>query len=340
MQVYNQTGESPSAHTKQQHVNVQHVVAHFQPHTDTSYRLIKPGCTATNPPGGGSTERATGHNPPSVQSFLQKGYSVSVERDVPHFTLEDFVENSSLSLSTACLDYHRQVCVLLLQILMGSHHLYNYGSAAELRPRDIMLVWPRREEEEGRNKLEQSASEIKSSTFKEEEVKIEILWRTHGSPRVVLTPVSSTLHVPHFLIYIKSQIGALIQYCLHSQESLASLSKSSYQQGLLYLVSLLQTDSSSLQTVDMIAMLQVLLWGPCVPLFDQKHPVTTIVHNWLTTKRALLVMKLAERGLIQDGSLDWEESLCLKYLSFTDTKAVVSMVSQLRLNLNIHSLSL
>lgn len=353
VQVHKQTDESSSAHTKHQpsHVNVHDVIAHFQPSntarndTSTSH-LFKPGCTAAKLPGGGSTD----HNLSSVQSFLLKGHSVSVERDLPHFTLEDFVQNSSLLQSTDCLDYDRQVCVLLLQILMGSQHLCNISaSAAELRPRDIFLVWPYRGEEEGRNMLEPNASEIKSSRLKEVERektektgKIQMLWRTHGSPRVVLIPILPALHVPHPLSYIKSQIGALIQYCFHSQDSLTSmgsgptLSKSSYRRRLLYLASLLQSEGSWLQTEDMVAMLQVLLWGPRVPLFDHRCHVTTSVHNWLTIKRALLVMKLAERGLIQDQSaLDWEDSMCLKYLSFTDSEAVVSVTSQLWPSLNV-----
>lgn len=290
-------------------------------------------------------------NLPSAQSFLMKGHSVSVERDLPHATLEDFVQDSSSLQSSDCLDYDRQVCVLLLQILKGSQHLHNIStSAADLRPREIFLVWPNRQTEEGGNKLEQDASEMKTSRLKgemewektEKKGQIQMLWRTHGSPRVVLTPLSSALSVPHPLVYIKSQIGALVQYCLHSRESLTSLgsvptlSKSSYRRGLLHLASLLQSESSGPQMADMVAMLQVLLWGPRSPLFDHRRPMTTTVHHWLTIKRALLVMKLAERGLIQDQSaLGWEDCMCLQYLSFTDPEAVVSVSSQLWLTLNV-----
>lgn len=289
-------------------------------------------------------------NLPSAQSFIMKGHSVSVERDLPQATLEDFVRDSSSLQSTDCLDYDRQVCVLLLQILKGSQHLHDIStSAAELRPWEIFLVWTNREKEEGGNKQEQDASEMKTSRLKEEvewgkmekKGKIQMLWRTHGPPRVVLTPLSSALSVPHSLVYTKSQIGALVEYCLHSQESLTSLgsaptlSKSSYRRGLLYLACVLQSESSGPTMADMVAMLQVLLWGPHVPLFDHRRPITTTVHHWLTIKRALLVMKLAERGLIQDQSgLDWEDCMCLQYLSFTDSEAVVSASTQLWLTLN------
>lgn len=173
--------------------------------------------------------------------------------------------------------------------------------------------------------------------------KIQRLWRTHGSPRVVLTPLSAP-SVPNPLTSIKSQIGALIQHCLNSRDSLTpldsgpNLSLSSHRRGLLYLASRLQSERSGPQMADMAAMLQVLLWGPRVPLFNHRGSMATTVHNWLTVKRALLVMKLAERGLIQDQSaLDWEDCMCLQYLSFTDPETVLSMTSQLWRTLNMDS---
>lgn len=354
VQVLKQAGE---AHTKHQplHVNVQDVVACFQPSNtlgNESSILQTPDCTAASPPGGGSADYATDPmnvNLPSVQSFLEKGHSVSVERDLPHATLEDFVQDSSSLQGTDGLDYERQVCVLLLQILTGSQHLYNISaSAAELSPRGIFLVWPNRHQEEGEIKQEQDASEtkrdFKTSRLKEEmewektekKGKLQMLWRTYGTPRVVITPASSALSVAHPLTYIKSQIGALIQYCLDLQESLTSLSKSSYRRGLLYLASLLHSDSGGPQMADMVVLLQVLLWGPRVALFNRGGPKATVVHNWVTIKRALLVMKLAERGLVQDKSaLDWEDCMCLQYLSFTDPETVESMTTQLWHDLNV-----
>ncbi|KAM9358296.1 inactive tyrosine-protein kinase PRAG1 [Symphorus nematophorus] len=358
LRVHKQTDEASSVHTKHQpsHVNLRDVIAYFQPsntlrndssifQTQDPCCFFKPGCTAAQPPGGGSTGYATDHmniTLPSVESFLMRGHSVSVERDLPHATLEDFVQDSSSLQSTDCLDYDRQVCVLLLQILMGSQHLYNSSaSAVEFKPRQIFLVWPSAEREEGGNKHD--ASEMKTSRLKEDmewektekKGKIQMLWRIHGSPRVVLSPLSSSVPVTQHLIYINSQIGALIQYCLDSKDSLTAQSKSSYRRGLLHLSSLLQTESSGTQVPDMVAMLQALLWGPRVPLLDYRCPMTTAVHNWLTIKRALLVMKLAERGMVQESMLDWEDCMCLQYLSFTDPETVVSMTSQLWLSLNV-----
>lgn len=361
--MHKQTDEAPSAYTKHQplHVNVQDVIAYFPPNsplkndcdtvcTQDPSSPSKSDCTAAKPPDGGSPECPINLNLPTVQSLLLQGHSVSVERDLPHITLEDFVQDSSMLRSTECVVYDRQVCVLLLQILMGSQHLYHICAAAALRPREIFLVWSNKDRDEEmveENEADINMSKTESSDRFKEEIELEkmgrkgriqMLWRTQGSPRVVLTPLSSAPSVPHSLASIKSQIGALIQYCWGPQDSFTSptLSKSPYRKGLLYLASVLQNESSRPQMADMVAMLQVLLWGPHVLLFNHRSSTTTAVHNWLTIRRALLVMKLAERGLIQDQSaLNWEDSLCLQYLSFTDPETIVSVNNQLSLILNV-----
>lgn len=325
-QVHSSTEEASTVPTKQQppHVNVRHVLARFQPGNDSIPTRdflcgFMPGRSAAPPPGEGSTE-CTNARLLSLQSLLaDRGLWVSVERDLPHATLQDFVRDGA---SAGAEDYYRQVCVLLLQILKGSQHLFSVSAcAAELRPQEIFLVWPDREKEK---------PDVKEEV--ERHGKSQMLWRTRGPPRVVLAPLSSPSSLPQPLVHIKSQIRALIQYCLSvgSPES-----QSSYRKGLLYLTLLLQNESAPPQMADMAAVLQVLLWGPRVPMFDPTRPTITTVHNWLSIKRALLVMKLAERGLIQDQSTpDWEECMCLQYLSFTDPEAVVSVCSQLWLSLN------
>ncbi|XP_026201496.1 inactive tyrosine-protein kinase PEAK1-like [Anabas testudineus] len=352
-----------SADTKHNssHVNVDDVIVYFQPSNtlrdDPIYSYgqdlsspLKIGCTASKSPCGGSTEsdkHLTNTSLPSIQSLLLQGHSVSIVRDLPHVTLEDFVLDSSSLQSTERLVYDRQLCVLLVQILTASQHLYNVSAtAAELRPRDILLVWPSRERDGSENKLKQDTPEGKrvSETSRardrmewektEKKGSIQALWRTRGSARVVLTPRFSAQPEPHSLVSVKSQIAALIQHCLYSQGPTPF--KSSYRSGLLYISSLLQNESTGPQMADMVAMLQVLLWGPRVPLFNLRGYTTTAVHNWLTIKRALLVMRLAEKGLIQDQSaLSWDDCMCLQYLSFTDPETVVSVTSQLWLNLKV-----
>ncbi|XP_047443463.1 inactive tyrosine-protein kinase PEAK1 [Mugil cephalus] len=351
LRIHKRAAETSPAPVEYQppHVNVQNVIACFQPssilgnNAPTASSTSQSDCSPAEPPGGSSAECATdpaSTSVPTVQSFLQRGHAVSIERDLPHATLEDFVRESRPLQSAERLDYDRQVCFVLLQILMGSQHLYkNRVSAAELRPQDILLVWPSRETETGEDTMKRAEPRSSKTGTQKEEMEWEktedkgrtqTLWRTRGSPHVVLVPSSSA---PPPLASIKLQIAALIQFCLKPQQSSQSQDSvpylSSYRRGLLHVSSVLPSERGP-QVADMVVMLQVLLWGPRVPLFNPRGSTTTTVHNWLTIKRALLVMKLAERALIQDQSaLDWEDCMCLQYLSFTDSETVISVTGPL-----------
>ncbi|XP_007577274.1 uncharacterized protein LOC103155503 isoform X3 [Poecilia formosa] len=225
------TKNAPSTRNKENlHANVQHVIAYFQPSIDKESKTNatqdlptagESDCRDPDPPDGGSDEKASCCLSMTVHSLLQRGHCVSVERDLPHATLEDFVQDSCLVQPSDCQNYNRQ--------------------------------------------------------------------ETHKDP---------TLSV--------------------------------YRTGLLHLSSLLQSENGP-QMTDIIAMLQVLLWGPRVSLSGHGGSSSvTAVQNWLTVKRALLVMKLAEVGLIQDQpGVDWEDCMCLKYLPFTDSETVMGAAMQL-----------
>ncbi|XP_061593007.1 inactive tyrosine-protein kinase PRAG1 isoform X2 [Cololabis saira] len=339
LKVHKQTGDSSSAHAAHlpSHVNVQDVIAHFQPSNDlqkcsttlqystNSYCSPKPHCSNSEPAAGGSTEAAT------VESLLQRGCSASVERDLPHATLDDFVQEGSSLPRTEGSHYDRQVCVLLLQVLVGAQHLHSSDAAAALKSREILLVWPWWERDGPENEMKVDVSQglggSKERGQTESKGEIQALWKRHGSPRVVLVPQRQSQPITS----IKSQIGALIQFCLQCGEKtpLGSLFKSSYRRGLLLMSSLLQGDNPP-QMSSMVAVLQVLLWGPRGPLFDPQGPSGVTVCHWLTIKRALLLMKLAERGLNLDRSaLDWEDCLCLQYLAFTDAQTIMRAVGLL-----------
>ncbi|KAM8875864.1 inactive tyrosine-protein kinase PRAG1 isoform 1-T2 [Spinachia spinachia] len=296
LRVHKQTdaASSPRAACQPAHVNVQSVVAHF------------PGVSHF------ASDRCTDLT--SVQSLLQKGLSASVERDLPRATLEDFVQDGGSLRCTDCSEYDRRVCALLLQVITGAQHLCSISTAgAELRPRGIFLVWPCRESE---------GSEAPGRKT-EKEGTIQMLWGARGCPRVVLTPLPSGDAAPNAPAHITSQAGALILYCLHSQDGPTPVDTSGphpspHRRALLRLASGLRGGP---QVSDAAAVLQALLWGP-------RGSVAAAVHNWLTVKRALLVMRLAERGLIQDQSgPDWEDCMCLKYLAFADPETIMRATS-------------
>lgn len=321
---------------EQLHPNVQHVIAYFQPNinkessSSTMQDLSTSGesdCSVPNPPDDGSAEKPSclpSMTSLTVESLLQRGHCVSVERDLPHATLEDFVQDSCSVkhiVKTDSQNYDRQVCVVLLQVLMGSNHLHNKSTAAaELRPREILLVWPSRDRCKAGEVLEGNG----------QRGWVQELWRKYGSPCVLVTPQSAASLDPQPLTSIKCQIGGLIQFCLRPKESSEDPTLSVYRKGLLRLSSLLQSQSSP-QITDIIAMLQVLLWGPRISVFNQNSSSSvTTVQNWLTVKRAMLVMKLAGVGRIQcQTGVDWEDLMCLKYLPFIDSETVVGVAMQL-----------
>ncbi|KAF7203483.1 inactive tyrosine-protein kinase PEAK1 isoform X2 [Nothobranchius furzeri] len=341
LRVLSQTDEAPSVHNQPLHVNVQNVVAHFQPGVllkSSSSRMHDPpesDSSSCEPTGGSSTEEVSGspNCPPTVETILQRGHGVSVERDLPHATLEDFVQESCSLKITQCQHYDKQVCVLLLQVLMGLHHLHSIAAAAELRPQQILLVWPSWGRQKGEDDPQGQSGKKEEAVPVGKRGRVQMMWKKYGSPRVVLMPQSSAFDAPQSRTSTKSKIRDLIQFCLHPPEGLRpsnlALFKSSYQRGLLHLSSLLQSESGP-QMTDIIVMLQVLLWGPQVSLFSHRGSLTSTVQNWLTVKRAMMVMKLAERRLLQDQpALDWEDCICLKYLSFTDSETVAGVATQL-----------
>lgn len=292
---------------------MQEVVAHFQPRDVTSS-----GFADAPPlrPNNAEPEEA------SVESFLQRGHQVSVERDLPLFTLEDFVQSGA---SLPASDYDGRLSALMLQVLNGLAHLHQNGSSvSELRPREIFLVWPLEGQvDDGKNA--EVRGEAGPERTDENSAKMEMLWRTHGCPRVVLIPAGSSLPGRRTLLYIKTQINALIHFCLQSRDSRTSTGSgaapSLQRRELLHLASKFQGDGGDGPQLEAAAAaLQELIWGPGVPLCEPWG------HHWLTVKQALFVMKLAERGLsLEQRALPWEDALHLKYLSSVDGKATVGV---------------
>ncbi|XP_036067623.1 uncharacterized protein peak3 [Oryzias melastigma] len=300
------------------HANVRDVLVCLQPAAmlmpRSSAHLLPAAADGRDP--GPPAGRAS---PGTVQTFLQGGVGVSVERDLPLATMEDFVQDSPQSRPA---DYCRQVCVLLLQVLLGSLHLHSTcAAAAELQPRHIFLVWPTRGGGERDPAVLDGAEQSRG---------VQVLWRALGTPRVVLTPRSPA--DPEPLVHIQQQLGALVSFCLPPLESPAAGGVSPrplHHRGLLYLSSLLQ-GGGQLQMTNAAVVLQVLLWGPQVP-----HLSTVTARRWLASKRALLLLTMAEAGLAPAPLfLDWEDCMRLRFLSFADPETVASVAARLWDSLN------
>ncbi|XP_051980451.1 inactive tyrosine-protein kinase PEAK1-like isoform X2 [Xyrauchen texanus] len=319
--------------TFMQHPNIEQGVVHFLQCTtaDQSYASQSETAQTTSESShGGSTEVCQQQ---TVVSLLKKGVDVTVVRDFPLGTLDDFVEDGQILHWTHPEVYERRLCLLVLQLVLGLKHLgSNNVLHRELKPECVMLVWPSFRPVESR----ENPTEIKTrwdmkemiSIPKEkldEEMKGETcqnLWKKWGTPRVVL---SSHFEDEVFQVTtsLEFQLGNLLKNCLHLTDSGSLMWKapqySPYTQGLKWLVTHLTSKKPGLQMKDVSSVLQALLWGPQKQLIQQNQLESIVLPNYLLLKQSLFVLKLAERGLFQDHhSLDWEDYLCLQYLSFTN----------------------
>lgn len=321
------------------HLNIEQAVIHF------------PQCTATDqtstfrPSHEGTTEVCQQQ---TVADLLEQGVSVTVVRDFPLGTLEDFVEEGHSLHSIHPEVYERRLCLLALQLVRGLQQLGLFNVIhRDLKPQCVNLVWPSIKRKDA-NACE-NATDLKRDMNTdistcitdfieqiEERKKSEIcktLWEKWGTPRLVLKS--------HFEDDVfqeatsqEFQLGTLLRYCLHLNDNCSSESRvkkaTPYTSGLLWLVTQLTSEKPGLLLVDVAGVLQVLLWGPRQGLFQQSQPENSVFHNWLLLKRSLLVLKLAEKGLFQDQhGFDWEDYLCLHYLSFSDPETMRSITEHI-----------
>ncbi|XP_057182234.1 inactive tyrosine-protein kinase PRAG1 [Triplophysa rosa] len=330
------------------HPNIQQGVIHFPQCTASTHASQSESPeTTTEPSHGGSTEACRQQ---TVISLLEKGVSVTILRDFPLGTLEDFVKEGHSLHCTYPEVYERRLCLLILQLVTGLQHQGNVVHR-ELKPQSFMLVWPSvtlkavepREYPGWMNKervmnsdtcnLEITVSTDQPANGKMRGEMCQTMWEKWGTPRLVL---SCNFEDEVFMEATSQehQLGDLLRYCLHLTNSDSSLCRDCpYSAGLLWLVTQLTLEKPGIVMADVASVLQVLLWGPRKGLFQQNQLDSSLFSNWLLVKRSLLVLKLAEKGLFQDQrGLDWEDYLCLQYLCFTDIENVHRITAHMGLH--------
>lgn len=319
------------------HLNIEQGVLHF------------PKCTATDQTctfGPSHEDTTEVCQQQTVANLLEQGFSATMVRDFPLGTLEDFVEEGHSLHSIHPEVYERRICLLALQLVQGLQQLGHFNvTSRDLKPQCVNLVWPSMKRKDanaceyatdlkiGGNMNKDSIEQI------EEKKKSEIcqtLWEDWGTPRLVLKS--------HFEDDVfqeatsqEFQLGTLLKYSLHLDDNSSSEIRvkkdTPYTSGLLWLVTQLTSEKPELLLADVAAVLQVLLWGPRQGLFMQNQPENSVFHNWQLLKRSLLVLKLAEKGLFQDQhGFDWEDYLCLHYLSFSDPETLRSITERIGLH--------
>ncbi|XP_016298074.1 tyrosine-protein kinase SgK223-like [Sinocyclocheilus anshuiensis] len=330
------------------HPNVEQGLVHFPQCTATDQTSISQHAQTTPEPSHGDTTEVCQQQ--TVADLLENGVSVTVVRDFPLGTLEDFVEEGHSLHSTLPEVYERRLCLLALQLVLGLQQPGRFKVIhRELKPQSVTLVWPSimrkvadsrdypSEMKKGSMNTDTSTGTpvITVSTEQTDNERMKTLWEKWGTPRLVLKS--------HFEDEVlqeapsqEFQLGTLLRYCLHLTDSCSSLWKvpqdTPYTPGLLWLVTQLTSEKPELLLADVVGVLQALLWGPRQGLFQQNQMENSVLSNWLLLKRSLLVLKLAEKGLFQDQpGLDWEDYLCLQYLSLTDPETMHSITERLDL---------
>ncbi|XP_067270936.1 inactive tyrosine-protein kinase PEAK1 [Pseudorasbora parva] len=334
------------------HPNIEQRVVHFPQRIATDQTSTSQHAQITSEPSHGDTTEVCQQQ--TVADLLEKrrSFSVTVVRDFPLGTLEDFVEEGHSMHSTLPEVYERRLCLLALQLVLGLQQLGHFKvSHRELKPQSVTLVWPHITSKVADTKEYPSKTKVRDMntdtskgtpgiTVSEEQIhKSEIcqtLWEKWGTPRLVLKS--------HFVDDVfqeatsqEFRLGTLLRYCLHLTDGCSSVWKvpqdTPYTPGLLWLVTQLTSEKPGLLLADVAGVFQVLLWGPRQRLFQQNQLENSAFSNWLLLKRSLLVLKLAEKGLFHDHyGLDWEDYLCMQYLSLTEPKIMCRVTEHMGLH--------
>lgn len=82
-------------------------------------------------------------------------------------------------------------------------------------------------------------------------------------------------------------------------------------------------------------VLQCLLWGPRRELVEQPCPSEEVLcntlHNWIDMKRALMMMKFAEKAVERRRGVELEDWLCCQYLASAEPGALLQSLKLLQL---------
>ncbi|XP_010891135.3 inactive tyrosine-protein kinase PRAG1 [Esox lucius] len=338
-----QTSEAKQAHlyglsipqSLPPHFNLQQDCGHFIACVPQS---MLPGDEASPP---------AGHNPTQGD----KERVVVITREVPQQTTADFVKEWVSFHQAQPEVYERRVCFLLLQLCNGLEHLKEHGvTHRDLCLENLLLVPHRRPTQANPNApydqkhlprlVISSFAKAKQRNAEDSAVSDPRLKRDHArlAPEIV--------SAAQYRKFDEFQTGILIYELLHqpnpfevspklkeqdySCEDLPTIpSLSLYSAGLQRLTRLLlQPDPiKRIHIQEAKRVLQSLLWGPRKELMEQQQwgdqdrpgpgegPRQEGLLNWLDVKRALLMMKFAERSLEPERNAELEDWLCCQYFS-------------------------
>ncbi|NXI99884.1 PRAG1 kinase, partial [Psophia crepitans] len=278
---------------------------------------------------------------------------VVITREVPSQTTADFVRDSVMLHQAKPEVYERRVCFLLLQLCNGLEHLKEHGIIhRDLCLENLLLVPCKPPLSCVKAKDDKHLPRLIISNFLKAKQKPGTGDSKLKKSQARLAP--EIVSASQYKKFDEFQTGILIYELLHqpnpfeekvhlreqeySPEDLPALpSLSIYSRGLQQLAHLLlEADPiKRVRITEAKRMLQCLLWGPRKDLTEQplshEEALRRVLQNWVDMKRALLMMKFAERAVDTERSIELEDWLCCQYLASAEPASLSHTLKLLQL---------
>ncbi|NWX67747.1 PRAG1 kinase, partial [Alca torda] len=278
---------------------------------------------------------------------------VVITREVPSQTTADFVRDSVMLHQAKPELYERRVCFLLLQLCNGLEHLKEHGIIhRDLCLENLLLVPCKPPMSCVKAKDDKHLPRLIISNFLKAKQKSGTGDSKLKKSQARLAP--EIVSASQYKKFDEFQTGILIYELLHqpnpfeekvhlreqeySPEDLPALpSLSIYSRGLQQLAHLLlEADPiKRVRITEAKRMLQCLLWGPRKDLTEQplshEEALRRVLQNWVDMKRALLMMKFAERAVDTERSIELEDWLCCQYLASAEPASLSHTLKLLQL---------
>nr|XP_008114841.1 PREDICTED: tyrosine-protein kinase SgK223 isoform X1 [Anolis carolinensis] len=279
---------------------------------------------------------------------------VVITREVPQQTAADFVRESRAFHQAKPELYERRVCFLLLQLCNGLEHLKEYSVIhRDLCLENLLLVHcGTRPGGCNKTKEDKHLPRLIISNFLKAKQKPAATESKGKKNQARLAP--EIVSASQYKKFDEFQTGILIYELLHqpnpfevkahlrgqeySPDDLPPLPNFSiYSRGLQQLAHLLlEADPiKRIRIGEAKRILQCLLWGPRKDLTDQllnhEEALRGALYNWIDMKRALLMMKFAERAVDTERRIELEDWLCCQYLASADPLSLSKSLKLLQL---------
>ncbi|XP_053922178.1 inactive tyrosine-protein kinase PRAG1 isoform X2 [Cuculus canorus] len=278
---------------------------------------------------------------------------VVITREVPSQTTADFVRDSVMLHQAKPELYERRVCFLLLQLCNGLEHLKEHGIIhRDLCLENLLLVPCKPPMSCVKAKDDKHLPRLIISNFLKAKQKPGTGDSKLKKSQARLAP--EIVSASQYKKFDEFQTGILIYELLHqpnpfeekvhlreqdySPQDLPALpSLSIYSRGLQQLAHLLlEADPiKRVRITEAKRMLQCLLWGPRKDLTEQplshEEALRRVLQNWVDMKRALLMMKFAERAVDAERSIELEDWLCCQYLASAEPASLSHTLKLLQL---------